>query len=308
MNFNTSILGSLVPIFLVILAGYAFRRFRFPGEDFWPFAERITYFILFPSLLLQKTATAPLESQQFIQMAAALFIAVLAMTVLLLLVLPWWSAGKASFTSYFQGSIRFNTYVGLAAAFALFGNEGLTMSALALAVLIPLLNILCVGVLVVFDESGRGSWRTVIYQIVRNPLVIACVTGTLLNTTSVSLHVVVDETLLIFGRAALPLGLLSVGAGLKFTAARKSGIIMTAACFLKLLAFPLLMWSICTALGLDPAGTSIAVLFAALPGSPAAYILSKQLGGDSLLMASIITAQTPLSMVTLPTIMAMIVA
>jgi predicted permease len=308
MNFNTSILGSLVPIFLVILAGYAFRRFRFPGEDFWPFAERITYFILFPSLLLQKTATAPLESQQFIQMAAALFIAVLAMTVLLLLVLPWWSAGKASFTSYFQGSIRFNTYVGLAAAFALFGNEGLTMSALALAVLIPLLNILCVGVLVVFDESGRGSWRTVIYQIVRNPLVIACVTGTLLNTTSVSLHVVVDETLLIFGRAALPLGLLSVGAGLNFTAARKSGIIMTAACFLKLLAFPLLMWSICTALGLDPAGTSIAVLFAALPGSPAAYILSKQLGGDSLLMASIITAQTPLSMVTLPTIMAMIVA
>jgi predicted permease len=267
MNFNTSILGSLVPIFLVILAGYAFRRFRFPGEDFWPFAERITYFILFPSLLLQKTATAPLESQQFIQMAAALFIAVLAMTVLLLLVLPWWSAGKASFTSYFQGSIRFNTYVGLAAAFALFGNEGLTMSALALAVLIPLLNILCVGVLVVFDESGRGSWRTVIYQIVRNPLVIACVTGTLLNTTSVSLHVVVDETLLIFGRAALPLGLLSVGAGLNFTAARKSGIIMTAACFLKLLAFPLLMWSICTALGLDPAGTSIAVLFAALPGS-----------------------------------------
>jgi predicted permease len=306
MTFNPSILGALVPIFIVILSGYVFRKVRFPGDDFWSYAERVTYFILFPSLLFQKTATAQLESQQFILMAAALFVAVLAMTVLLLLVLPWWSAGKASFTSYFQGSIRFNTYVGLAAAFALFGNEGLAMSALALAVLIPLLNILCVCALVVFDESGRGSWRTVIYQIVRNPLVIACITGTLLNMTGISLHAVVDETLMIFGRAALPLGLLSVGAGLNFTDARKSGKIVMAACFLKLLAFPLLMWSICTALGLDPAGTSIAVLFAALPGSPAAYILSKQLGGDSLLMASIITAQTPLSMVSLPIIMAMI--
>ncbi len=306
MTFDTSIIGALLPIFLVILSGYAFRRFHFPGDEFWSYAEKITYFVLFPCLLFQKTATAPIESHQFIQMAAALSISVLVMTALLLLVQPWWTAGKPSFTSFFQGSIRFNTYVGLAAAFALFGNEGLTISALALAVLIPLLNIICVSVLVLFGDSGKRGWRTVILQIIQNPLVIACLTGTMLNTTGVPLHGVVNETLLIFGRAALPIGLLCVGAGLNFTAARKSGIIVTASCFLKLFIFPLLMWSICNALGLDLTVTSIAVLFAALPGSPAAYILSKQLGGDSLLMASIITAQTPLSMVTMPVIMALV--
>lgn len=307
MNLDVSILGALVPIFVVILAGYAFRRLHFPGDDFWPYAERITYFVLFPSLLLQKTATAPLEAHPFVLTAAALSAAVLVMTVLLYLFLPWWSAGKASFTSFFQGSIRFNTYVGLAAAFALFGNEGLTISALTLAVLIPLLNILCVGVLVIFGDSGRGSWRTVTVEIVRNPLIIACVSGTLLNIAGISLHTVVGDTLMIFGRAALPLGLLSVGAGLNFTAARKSGKIVTASCMLKLLVFPLFMWTICTTFGLDSTGTSIAVLFAALPGSPAAYILSKQLGGDSLLMASIITAQTPLSILTLPVVMTLLV-
>lgn len=307
MNFEISIIWALLPVFAVILSGYGLRRFGFPGDAFWPNAERFTYFILFPSLLLQKTATAPMEPHSFMLMAAALSIAVLAMTVLLFLALPWWTSGKASFTSFFQGSIRFNTYVGLAAAFALFGNEGLTLSALTLAVLIPLLNIICVGVLVGFSSSENKGWSRIVIEIIRNPIILACAGGSLLNISGTSLHQSINEILMIFGRAALPLGLLSVGAGLDFASARRSGTIVTATCLLKLFVFPLIMWIICTTLGLDDPATSIAVLFAALPGSPAAYILSKQLDGDSLLMASIITAQTPLSMVTLPVVMALLV-
>ncbi len=307
MNFDFSIVWSLLPVFAVILSGYGLRRFDFPGESFWPPAEGLTYYILFPSLLLQKTATAPLESHPILLMAAALSLAVFLMTLLLFLALPWWSAGKKSFTSFYQGSIRFNTYVGLAAAFALFGNEGLTISALALSILIPLLNILCVSVLVGFSSQGKRGWTRIVIEVIRNPLVLACVGGGLLNITGTGLHRTINDTLMIFGRAALPLGLLSVGAGLDFSAARKSGKIVTATCFLKLLLFPLVMWAVCTGLGLAPAAASIAVLFAALPGSPAAYILAKQLDGDSLLMASVITAQTPLSMVTLPLVMAFLV-
>jgi predicted permease len=307
MNFEISIIWALLPVFAVLLSGYGLRRSGFPGDAFWPAAERLTYYILFPSLLLQKTATAPLELHSFMLMAAALSIAVLAMTVLLFLVLPWWTSGKASFTSFFQGSIRFNTYVGLAAAFAMFGNEGLTTSALTLAVLIPLLNILCVGVLVGFSSSDNKGWSRIVIEIIRNPIVLACLGGSLLNISGTGLQQSINDILMIFGRAALPLGLLSVGAGLDFTAARKSGSVVAATCLLKLIVFPLIMWITCTTLGLSVMATSVAILFAALPGSPAAYILAKQLDGDSLLMASIITAQTPLSMVTLPAVMALLV-
>jgi hypothetical protein len=306
MNFDFSIAWALLPVFAVILSGYGLRRSGFPGDTFWPHAERLTYFILFPSLLLQKTATAPIESHSFLLMAAALSMAVLIMAALIFLVLPWWHSGKRAFTSFFQGSIRFNTYVGLAAAFALFGNDGLTISALTLAVLIPLLNIICVGVLVGFSSSENKGWSRIMVEIIRNPLVLACAGGSLLNFSGTGLHQSINDILMIFARAALPLGLLSVGAGLDFTAARKSGIIVTATCFLKLIVFPLFMWTACTALSVEQGATSIAVLFAALPGSPAAYILSKQLDGDSLLMASIITVQTPLSMVTLPAVMALL--
>ena len=41
-------------------------------------------------------------------------------------------------------------------------------------------------------------------------------------------------------------------------------------------------------------------MFAALPGSPAAYILARQMDGDGRLMAGVITVTTLVSVVTLP--------
>jgi len=306
MNFDTSIPMALVPVFAVIVTGYGLRSFGFPGDAFWPLAERLTYYVLFPSLLLLKTATAPSEAHEYLLMAGAIFGAVAVMTGIIFLALPWWSLPKETFTSFFQGSIRFNSYVGFAAAFALFGNAGLTTASIAIAVLIPLLNVLCVTVLVVFCRSGQGSWRTAAFEIVRNPLILACITGSLLNISGTGLHQSISDLLAIFSRAALPLGLLCVGAGLDFSGVGKSGPVVAATCLLKLCVFPAIMWTACRIFSLDALSTSIAVLFAALPGSPAAYILSKQLGGDSVLMAGVITVQTPLSMLTLPLAMALI--
>ncbi len=304
---NFSIIGSLIPIFIVILAGFIFRRIRFPGDDFWGYAERITYFILFPALLFQKTASASLDLYSLGPMVTALVFTILLTAMLTFLIRPWWSAGNAAFTSFFQGGIRMNTYVGLSAAFALFGDEGLMLAAVAFAVWIPLTNVLCVAVLVGFRNSEERDWLSLLFSIVRNPLILACAAGIMLNLSGIGLNKGVGDTLLIFGRASLPLGLMALGAGLDIAAARDSGRIILLNCMLKLIFMPVLMWAAAFMLGVGPVATAIAVLFAALPGSPNSYILARQLGGDSLLMANIVTLQVILSMVTLPVIMMLVV-
>ncbi len=307
MHFNTSILGALIPIFIVILSGYIFRKLSFPGDGFWSYAERITYFVLFPALLLQKIATVPLDMQAFIPMVTALYAAVFAMTGLVFLMRPWRTYGAKAFTSFFQGSIRFNTYVGLSAVLALFGDEGLALAAVVIAVLIPLINLLCVTVLVAFNDSEKRNWWALLSGITRNPLIISCLAGILLNVSGIGLHSVVSDTLSLFGRASLPLGLLALGAGLDVTAARADGKLMVIICMLKLLVLPAFMWIASQMMNLSPAATGVAVLFAALPGSPLSFILAKQLGGDSRLMANIITVHVLISMLTLPVIMAIII-
>ncbi len=306
--FKTSILTALIPIFAVILSGYGLRRFNFPGDDVWPHVERLTYFVLFPCLLIQKTAAATLDINTIVPMAGVLVTTILVMTGLLLLLKPRWSAGSAAFTSFFQGSIRFNTYVGLSAALALFGDEGLTLAAVAIAVWIPLVNFLCVTVLVVMVNHGKGDWQTIVMALVKNPLILACAGGIFLNVFGIGLHPGVNETLNIFGRASLPLGLLAVGAALDVPALRATGKVVLFSCVLKLLVLPAFMWTVSQALDLNASATAIAVLFAALPVSGSSYILARQLGGDSVLMANIVTAQVVFSMLSLPFVMTLFFA
>jgi len=68
----------------------------------------------------------------------------------------------------------------------------------------------------------------------------------------------------------------------------------------KLLCMPMVIALTAMFFQLPQNATSVAVLFAALPGSASSYILARQLGGDSELMAAIVSVQIILSPLTLP--------
>jgi malonate transporter len=302
---NASILGSLVPVFLIILLGYGLQKTSFPGDSFWPGAERLIYFLLFPALLFSSTAKATWELHSIASMVWAVLLTMFVITVLLIILRTKLTQNDKAFTSLFQGSIRFTTYIGLAAVFALFGDSGLQIAAVLITILIPLVNILSVMVLVRFGGQQNG-WHWIFKSVARNPLIIACVLGMAFNLTGLGMPVVLGNFIGILGRASLPLGLLAVGASMQLTTIKKAAPEVVKACLLKLVLLPGLMWVACYLFQADKLSTAIAVLFGALPGSPLSYILAKQLGGDSKLMATIVTVQTGVSMFTLPVVVALV--
>jgi len=153
--------------------------------------------------------------------------------------------------------------------------------------------------------KGHGLGRTV-RAVVFNPLVLGCAIGVVLNGltggwSGASLPPVVDPVLAALGRAALPLGLISVGAGLDLLAASDSGRAMVVASLVKLGLLPMLTWLALSLLGIGGAVAAVCVLFAAVPTSVSAYAMTRQMGGDHKLMAGLITVETLLAMATLPT-------
>ena len=300
-----SVLTSLLPVFLIIICGYGLKKSKFPGDQFWPGAERIVYYILFPSLLFSSSAGASWEFYSVASMVWAILATMFIMSGLLLILRPRITKKDAAFTSVFQGSIRFTSYIGLAAAFSLFGEEGLYLAAVLITVLIPLVNVLSIMVLVRYGGQERG-WYWIFVTVIKNPLVIACLAGMLINLLGFQLPAVVENLATILGRGSLPLGLLAVGASLEISAIKKTGSEVIYACILKLILLPFMMWLACILIGVDNLSTSVAVLFAALPGSPLSYILAKQLGGDTKLMSTIIVVQTGASMISLPVVIALV--
>lgn len=295
-----TVAGALLPSFTLILAGLFLRRVGFPAAEFWPEAERLSYWLLFPCLLFSTLATARLGGESLLSMAAALILAVLLVSLLVLLSRPLWSLSASAFTSVFQGAIRKNTAVGLAAANALAGTEGLALAAVAMISMIPLLNLLCVSVLLRFRSGGDRGWSALGREVLKNPLILACLAGILVNLLGVLPPAWLLDALGQLGRASVPLGLLVVGAALRWGPVRRElqGILLSAVP--KLVLMPVLVWGLCGLFGVGVEATRIAVLFGALPTAVSSYILARQLGGDEHLMASIITVQTLVAMVTLP--------
>lgn len=219
-------------------------------------------------------------------------------TLLLARRLRGWPAGR--FGAITQGILRFNTYLGLAAVGSLFGQEGLTLAAIMLALMVPTVNVLSVWSL----TAERGiSARSLLLPILSNPLILACAGGALFNLTGIGLPGGTDRLLSLLAAASLPLGLLCVGAALKPEQLGGEVPALAWNSVLRLLAMPLLAWAVAWGLNLPTMESAVLVLFFALPTAPTAYVLTRQLGGDSQLMAGIITLQTLLAAGSLVAIM-----
>ncbi|MBT5309757.1 MAG: AEC family transporter, partial [Rhodospirillaceae bacterium] len=266
-------------------------------------AEKTTFFVFFPALLFANTAKADFASiDDLAPMVAAAIIGVLGISAIAVGLRPRLKIDGPAFTSVFQGTIRPNVYLGIAACVALYGEAGLTLVSVCVAVLVPLVNVVSVVVLVRHASSDGEvpHWGQTLGPIARNPLILACAGGALLNVSGYGLPPVIGPFLEILGRAALPIGLLAVGAGLNLSAMRGVGRLVSLTTVIKLIALPTLTWAACLALGVDGLAMSVCVLYAALPNSATSYVLARQMGGDTELLASIITATTLFAMLTMP--------
>jgi predicted permease len=304
----SAIVDALVPVFLLIAFGFALRRARWPGEEFWPAAERFAYWVLFPALLFQSLATARLGGIDAERLALVIVASALAMTAIVVALRIVFEFEGPAFTSLLQGAVRFNTYLGIAIAFAAFGREGLTYAAIYLAIMVPVGNLISVLALAIWARPGgalRGA--AVVLEVVRNPLIIACVLGIAVSLAGVPVPAPLARFLDIVAQGALPIGLMCVGAGIELSAAYGRRLAIPFACVLKLAVMPAVTYVLADALGLRGLAASVVVLFNALPAAPAAYVLARQMGGDAGLMAGILTTQVLLSAITLPAILAWLV-
>lgn len=293
------VVATIAPIFLIIVAGYCLRRTKlFPAEA-WPPVERITYYVLFPSLLFVSLATANIDDLPLGPMAIGVIGTPAIMALILLICRPALKLDGPGFTSLTQGAIRFNTYIGIPLVIAFYGPETIALGAVFIAFMVPFINVVCVWVLAKYGGGGASTLGAV-KEMTRNPLIIACLAGIAVNLSGLGLAQPAEVFFDLVGRAAPAVGLLCVGAGLDLAAARAGRSWVALSAVLKLGAMPLIALGFAELLGLTGAAAYVLVIFHALPTAPSAYILARQMGGDARLMAGILTTQTALAIVTLP--------
>ena len=208
----TGVVGAIAPIFLLIVAGYLLKWRGFPGDGFWMPAERLSYYVLLPALIVHSLIRADLTGIRIDALAATILAMALATTAVALAVRPFLRLDGPAFSSVYQGVIRLNAYIGFAFASTFYGAPGLTIAAVFVAIMMPTANVLSVAALVKYGSGGRASWWGVITGIAKNPLILACVAGAAFNPLAAWIPDWITGVLGIFAPAALPIALLCVSA------------------------------------------------------------------------------------------------
>ena len=298
------LLTTLLPIILLIALGTLLRVRGFLPDTFWPGAERLSYYVLLPSLFLHGLATANLDGVPVLGMVGVLMLSTLAGALLLVLYQGVAQHDGADFTSVFQGGVRFNNYIGATLAAGIYGSAGIALAAVANAAIVPLVNLLCVLVFARFSARHGSPWG-IVRAIFANPLIIGCAGGLLLRVSGIGLPAGLEPTVKALGQAALPLGLLCVGAALGGARLGQQAAPLLAASLFKFLVMPITTWGLCRLLGLSGQAAVVAVLFQALPTASSSYVMARQMGGNAPLMATIIALQTVAAAVTLPVVLAL---
>ncbi len=292
---------SVLPLILIIALGYLLAKSEVLPKADWKGIETLSFRVLIPAVLILTLSRTDLSFALYggVMQGFLLTWAVIAILALMLRLLPRARLANPGFTTIFQAGTRWNAFVALAAAEQFLGASGLGVIAIAIALLIPTINVTCIIVLTAFGPQSASAGQ-VIKTVAKNPLVQACAAGLVIYFSGITLPIPVIEALDMVGRGALAVGLLAVGAGVSLRRLGRWDWRLGTAVLLRPLLAPAVFAAIAATLGLSPEQTLAGVLVFAAPAASNGYIVAKQMGGDADLYADVLTWQTVLSLAVLP--------
>ncbi len=298
------VFSSLLPIFALIVLGFTLRKSGLVPSEQWRGVEMISFWLLFPALLITTLARADMAFDELTSFGIALFTMVVIVSVLIwLLRRPLRDIGHVrgpAFTTIFQTTTRWHGFIALAVVDKLYGVPGLAVLAIAFVVMVPFLNVINILVLATYAGKTKPTFALIAGALLRNPLLWGITIGIFIKVLGIELPEPLFVSLDLLGRAALGVSLLALGAGLSWKAMKTSGKEVVFSTVIKLLFTPLLAAGL--ALAFDITGTQfiIMVIAASVPTAVNGYILARAMGGDTELYAATSTAQVLISFITMP--------
>lgn len=284
----------LLPDFVLIMTGFVLCRYTQLQRPVWDVVERLVYWLLFPTLLFSSIVRSPLQPADAAPLVTGGLLVCLAGIALATALRAGPGVDARLHASGAQVAFRFNSYIALALAERLAGTQGVAWVALLIALCVPLCN---VGAVWSLARHGGHSLRR---ELVSNPLIVGTVAGLLVKLSGVGLPWWFQESTHRIGQAALPLGLLAVGAGLRLTGLTAAPVLAFTLLAIRHLVLPALALPLGGWLGLSLPEHTLLVAFAALPTASSGYVLAVRMGGNGPFVAGLITVSTLLGMASVP--------
>jgi predicted permease len=282
-----------------MLLGYGLKQFKIATKDQFNAINRLIFKIFLPILLFYNIYKTDIGSILDGKLIAFTVIAVLIVFAVGYGLVFLFTKENAKRGVMLQAFFRSNfAILGIPLVNYVCGENAGGLSALMVAVIVPLFNILAVITLERFRD-GKVQIGKLLKGIATNPLVIACLVGAIFLLLDIRLPSLIETTVSDAASIASPLAIVVLGASFNFSTIKTSIKELAITVAIRLLVVPAL--AIAAAVWLGFRGEALVCLMVAF-GAPAAvssFSMAQQMGGDEELAAQIVVFSSILCLLSL---------
>lgn len=301
-NFIYSI-NVTMPIFLVMVIGYILKQIGMLNDNFVTVANKFNFKVTLPFMLFKDIAGVDIKA--VFDIKYVLFCAIVS-TICFWVV--WGTAkllvrDKTIRGAFVQSSFRGSAAVmGLAFIQNIYGSSA--MGPLMIVSAVPLYNIFSVIVLTfeANDSTGidkKAKIRQAGINICKNPIILSILAGLIVGLLEIQFPTLVNKTVSNVAQMAIPLALITIGAGFEGRKALAKIAPTMAASMIKLVLQPLVFLPVAAWMGFSGEKMIAILIMLASPTTPSCYIMAKSMNNDEVLTASVIVTTTLMAAFTL---------
>ena len=287
------------PIFVMLFLGIWLKKRSMINDEFIKSASQLVYNIGLPVMLFSTSAATDISHIADWNLLIAFCLMTALVFIGSFLSARWHCADERDQGVYIQGAFRGNLVIlGLAFCANAYGEKGLALASLPVAMTVVLYNVLSVYVLNRSLHHASNSLMPTLLGIAKNPLIIAIFVGFAVNAAGIGLPNVLMDSGKYLSQMVLPLALICIGGSLSIARLKRIDSATLGASVWKLILSPLIACAMAIGLGLR--GDALAVLFllAASPTATISFVMVQAMKGNGELAANIIAQTTLWSLLT----------
>lgn len=291
LSFSFSVTG---PIFVMLGLGILLKQWGLLDDKFIETGSKLVFTVTLPALLFLSVVKADLQQIGNLHL---LFFAVIANILIYLifeLTAHWLIKDKNETGVIVQGAFRANTgVIGLAYVANAFGDNGLVVGSLYVAVITVLYNILAVITLTRSSKAARPiNFGYLLRSILKNPLIISICAAVPFSLLNIEIPAVLLKSGNYFADMTLPLALLCTGASLDLGQLRQDSAYANYSTCGRLIIAPGLITLAGYLAGFRGLELGIIFLMSAAPTAAASYVMARSMGANAKLAANVIAMTT----------------
>ena len=294
-------LNATMPIFLVMILGFVFRKIGLLSENLASGINKFVFKVALPTNLFIQLYDVDIFIIWDTKYVIFCFVATL-ISVLISWGIAHFLRDRSVRGEVVQASYRSSaSLLGMAYIENIYGSA--SVGSLMMIGCVPLYNVSAVIILSLMNPNNTGidgnKIKSSLIGIIKNPIIWGIILGFAWSLTGIHFPTIAETTVSYIGRTASPLGLLAMGAMIDFGSIMKQKGPVILSVFMKLVLFVVIFAPVAIWLGFEGEKLIALIIMLGSASTVAGFIMAKNMGHEGNVSAGSAALSTLLSSFTM---------